>query len=254
MNLDEEKIYSGFKEVFKKRGSLEYSFSIQELPFIEKFTKEQIEKLVALGQRVFSMVRSKNLIPYPEVQQTLQYLFNHGVLIIGMTNAPIYHGEARLKQLHIDKYFYGIGGWAGHPIPNDKYTIDISTKAAKGGYHSPSITKRWSFPKDELKPNPFAYLTIINELKASHKETYVIGDSVGKDVVPAKEIGAIAIWAEYGTKYEKKNFNTLLKITHWDSKKIKSTYKEKSIEPDFTVDSFSQLKSIIDPPQLRLFE
>lgn len=254
MKVSEQELYDGFKEVYKSRESLEYSFSIQELPFINRYSSEEIEKFVNLGKIVFSRVRDSNLKIYDGVKETLEELTNRGVFIVAVTNAPIYHGEARLKQLRIDKYFWGIAGWEGHQIPDDAYTEKISHKSQEGKYQSRYIQKRWGYHKNDIKPNPNSYLEILNELKISHKSTYVIGDSMLKDLIPANEIGAKSIWAKYGTHFRKDNFETILKITHWEENTVKSAYDEKSFEPDYTVNnSFSELLEIIPDPRLKLF-
>jgi len=254
MNLNEETLISGFREVYKKHGTLEYSFSIQELPFINNYSNEEVLKFVELGKKVFKRVRDKNLVPYEGVKETLEILHNNGVLIIAVTNAPRYQGEARLKQLKLDKYFHGIGGWEGNIIPDNIHTKKILENVGQGYYDSKYIKKRWSFIKEEMKPNPCGYLTILSSILVSHKTTYVVGDSITKDLQPGNEIGAKCIWAKYGTKFKEKNFKTLLEITHWGEEKIDMTYNQKKIDPDYVIDSFSELKDIIKmTQQINLF-
>jgi phosphoglycolate phosphatase len=252
LEVSEEILIESFREVYNKKGSLEYSFTIQELDIIKRYPEEEIERIVELGQKVFSRVRKKNLVPYEGVKETLEWLSNQGILIVGVTNAPVHHAKMRLWQLKIDKYFYGLGGWEGNILPHDQFTKEIVKKEKAGSYRT-RVEKYWKFSKEELKPNPFAYLNIISQLKISHKKTYVIGDSLSKDILPAKQVGAIGIWAKYGMEYNQKNFDTLLQITHWDKTKINKVYKEFSVEPNYTVNSFSELKDIIELPQRSLF-
>ncbi len=254
MEMEEENLIGEFKTIFKQVGTLEYSFIIQKLPSIKKYSKEDADKFVEVGRKVFARVRQKNLIPYAEVKSTLEYLRNEGVLIIAVTNAPAYFAEARLKQLRLDKYIYGLAAWQNSEIPRDEYTDIIIKKNDEGYYRSKHIKRRWEFSKDEIKPNPFAYLTVLDDLKTSHKLTYVVGDSISKDLNPAQIIGAKTIWAKYGTVFKEKNFKTLLKITHWDEKKIKKTYEEDKIKPDFVIYSFGELRNIVEGSQLRLFK
>jgi FMN phosphatase YigB (HAD superfamily) len=252
MKVSEDVLIESFRDVYTKRGSLEYSFSIQELDIIKNYSEEEILKILELGQKVFSIVRRKNLKPYEGVKETLEQLYQGGVLIVGVTNAPLYHAKMRLMQLKIDRYFYGLGGWEGNIMPQDQYTKEIVNKEKTGKYKT-KIGKSWAFSKEEMKPNPFAYLHIISQLMVSHRKTYVLGDSLSKDILPAKKIGAIGIWAKYGTEYDKKNFETLLKITHWDKNKINEVYNDSSVDPDYIINSFSELKNIIELPQRSLF-
>jgi len=251
MGVPIDVLLEDFKKVFAYRGSLEYSFAVQELDICKKFRSEEVKNFVDIAKTVFSMIRQKNLKPYDDVENTLKWATNSGVLIVGVTNAPVFHAEMRLKQLRIDKYFVGLAGWEGNEIPQDEYTQKIHQKFETGKYNS-RINRMWSLPKEELKPNPFAYLRIIYELGISHKTTYVIGDSIGKDLEPAIKIGAIGIWAKYGTEFRRENFETLLKITNWSEEKIKNTYEARTKEPHFVVNSFSEIRKIVKPQQLKL--
>lgn len=242
--LTEESFINEFKEIYKAKGTLEYLPVLQEIKLFQELSPQKKEEYLQLAMVSFGRARRKNLMTYDGVTSTLKNLYESGVTIIAVTNAPSYFGELRLKKLGIDKYFYGIAAWEGKELP-----IGFNIKSSQSKY----IQRRWEFTKEELKPNPFAYLRIISDLNISHKTSYVIGDSISKDLNPAKEIGAITIWAKYGTTFEKKNFETLLTITHWDTQDVKTTYEEKPVEPDYVVDSFSELNKIIDTPQLRLF-
>jgi phosphoglycolate phosphatase-like HAD superfamily hydrolase len=253
MKIEEAELKLAFKSIFQEAGTLEYSFTIQNLPFIKNYTKPEVDKFVDLGKKVFKIVRDKNLIPYDSIKSTLEYLTNQGIIIIAVTNAPVYFAESRLKQLNLDKYFYGIAGWEGNEVPLDNYTNSIIEKSQQGKYNSQYIKKRWKFNKNEIKPNPFAYLTVMDYLKVSHKCTYIVGDSIGKDLLPANEIGAVSIWAKYGIECKKKNLDTIIEITHWDEKAINVAYEKKEITPDYTIESFLELREIVKGPQLQLF-
>ena len=243
-NLTEEIFKSDLKEVYARKGTIEFLPVLQELDYFNKLSPEKRKELLDLAIIVFSRARNKNLETYQGVIPTLKKLSEAGVIIIAVTNAPLYFGEIRLKKLKIDRFFYGIAAWEGKELPDG-----FNKKSSESKY----IKRRWIFTKDEIKPNPFAYLQIISDLKISHKLSYVVGDSISKDLNPAKVIGAISIWAKYGLDFEKDNFNTLLEITNWDSKSIKSAYEEKPIEPDYVINSFSELNNIVETPQLKLF-
>lgn len=243
-NLSEEAFIHDLKEIYSRKGTIEYLPVLQEMKYFNELSADKRQEYLDLAILVFSRARNKNLNTYEGVIPTLKNLFESGVMIIAVTNAPIYFGEIRLKKLGIDKYFYGIAAWEGKELP-----LGFNVKRSQSKY----IQKRWLFSKEEIKPNPFAYLQIISDLKISHKLSYIVGDSISKDLNSAKEIGAISIWAKYGTFFEKKNFETLLEITNWDSNVIKSTYEEKTIIPDYIIGSFTELNDIIKTPQLKLF-
>lgn len=252
MNVSEEVLAQDFKNVYKRFGSLEFSFSIQELDHCKGLREEEVQKLVDLGRHVFKMVRDKNLRPYYGVKETLEWCNKNGIKVVGVTNSPLFHAKMRLKQLHFDNLFYGLAAWEGNIFEDNKYTNTVSKRLNEKGYRT-KLKREWAFPSSQIKPNPIPYLQVINDLKISHKNTYVIGDSIAKDLKPADDIGAITIWAKYGLNFLKENFDTLLMITHWDKQQIENTYEHKQIVPTHIIDSFSQIKEIIPKPQLNLF-
>lgn len=253
MTLEEDAIIDEFRVVYRDMGSLEYSFSVQELPSVRSRADDEVSRLVAIAKGAFSRVREAHLKPYPGVKETLTWLLREGVVIVGATNAPIHQAEQRLKHLFLDRCFSGLAGWQGHAVPGGIPLTDaIKQREADGKYRS-HIEVLWPLPQSELKPSSAGYLHIIEEVGASPESTYVVGDSLYKDLRPALEVGATGIWARYGGDFQKKNFDTLLRITHWSSDKVSAVYDEQAIEPQYTINSFSELQTIIQVPQARLF-
>jgi len=253
MNVEEDFLYAEFKKVFSKSGSVEYSFAIQELEFVQQLSKEEIQKFVDLGKQVFSRVRQKNLVPYDGVEQTLKWATQAGILVIGVSNAPLFHAQRRLTKLNIDKYFYGLAAWEGNETPDNEHTTKITERVKNNSYRS-RVKRLWSFTKDETKPSNLGYKRVITDLANDFSSTYIVGDSIAKDIEPAMELGAIGIWAKYGLDFERKNYETVLKITPWTDKKQEEAYLHKTKEPDYTINSFSEIMGIVKPNQLQIFE
>ncbi len=251
--IEEEILLNNFKQVFLKRESLEYGFAVQELEITKTLSKENIFTLIKLAQAVFKRARQKNLKPYEGVKETLEWLKSQGVLIVGMSNAPFYNAEIRIKQLFIDKYFYGLAAREDLHLPDDEFTIRINQNKENKKYESTKIVKKWVLKKEQLKPNTYGYSKIMEDLKVDPKNTYIIGDSILKDVQPAIEIGAKGIWAKYGEDCEKKNLDTVLSMTNWSKNEIKQVFFDKHKEPELVASSFSDLKNIIESNQLTLF-
>jgi Predicted phosphatases len=251
--MNEELLTEDFKSVFAKRGGVEYPFSVQELDLCRNMSLDATGELVRIARYAFSITRDKHLQLYPGVKETLVWAAKQGIPVVGVTNAPMKLAENRLKHLHLDSLFSGLAAWTGYTLPeeNSPWIQAIRQKEEKRK-RKPSIKKFWHLEKEELKPSPVVYLRIISDLNISHKETYIIGDSLEKDIRPALEIGAIGIWAEYGNVYERKNFETLLKITHWNKQKISSVYDQASTTPHYAVNSFAELQNIVEPLQLKL--
>jgi FMN phosphatase YigB (HAD superfamily) len=251
--IDEEIFLKDFKQVFLKRESLEYSFGVQELEVFKTLPKERVFDLIELAQAVFKRARHKNLKPYDTVVETLEWLNEHDIIIVGMSNAPFYNAEIRLKQLFIDKYFYGLAARENLIVPDNEFTFEIVQKNEDGKYKSTKIKKRWVLKKEQLKPNTFGYKQIMEELRVAPENTFVIGDSMLKDVQPAIDIGANGIWAKYGEVCNQKNLDTVLSMTNWNQNEIKQVFFDKHNEPELVANRFSDLKKIMLPNQLTLF-
>lgn len=245
--IEEEILLSNFKQVFKQRESLEYGFAVQELEVLKALQREEILKLIKLSQAVFKRARQKNLIPYESVIETLEWFKKHGVIIVGMSNAPFYNAEIRLKQLHIDKYFYGLAARKDLHLPEDEFTEEITKNKIGRKYESKKILRKWVLEKDQLKPNTYGYEKIMKDLNIMPEHTYVIGDSILKDIQPALIVGANGVWAKYGEKCEKKNLDTVLSMTNWSQSEIKQVFFDKHMEPKLIANSFGDLKKIIKP-------
>jgi FMN phosphatase YigB (HAD superfamily) len=252
MKIDEETLYEQFKKVFSKTGSVEYSYSIQEIDACKDLSDAEVQKLVNLGRGAFRRVRQRNLVPYEGVIETLKWATDNAIKIIGISNAPLFHVMRRLTNLHIDKYFFGLGAWEGNFMPRNKFATQIEEKVKNNSYRS-RVKKSWEFTNDELKPSSAGYKKVISDLNIDISNVYVIGDSLAKDIEPAMDLGAIGIWAKYGLDFQTKNYETILRISPWTDKHQEEAYKQFTKEPDFTVNSFLELKNIITPSQLKIF-
>lgn len=251
--IHEDEIINDFKKIYNDKGSPEYAFSVQELKMCHNLPIKKVDKLVYLAKAVFSRTRQKNLIPYNGVKKTLEWGIREGIKIIGVTNSPIFHAQRRLRKLNLDHLFFGLAGWEGHEVPDeDNYGIHtIKQRIKEKSYHS-RVQKLWPLPTEELKPNSIGYLEIINDLHISCEKTYVVGDSLWRDIKPALEIGAIGVWAKYGRECKPKSFETLLKLDKWSEEKILNISDPRLIKPPLIINNFSEIQKFIQPHQLKL--
>lgn len=251
LDIPETELISQFKEVYALHSSLEYGFAVQELECVKHKNHTETLELIKIAKGAFSRVRQKNLVTYPNVKETLHWLEQQGVTIVGVTNAPSFQALRRLSQLHIEKYFNALVCWEGVRFVVDDYSKKFIQKEEEGQYKT-KIKKVWKLPKDKLKPNIEGYQMVLNEFNIDCRNCYIVGDSISKDVEPAEKVGANGIWARYGEKVEKKNLDTVLSISNWDQKKKDTIYFIKHAEPELVIDDFSELKNILLPNQLTL--
>jgi putative hydrolase of the HAD superfamily len=105
--------------------------------------------------------------PYPHVAETLFALRNRGLKLGVVTDAHNGNALKRLKKAGLEEFFDAV------------ITKDMSGKA-----------------KPSLEP----FLLGMQLLGVSANETMLVGDSIRRDIVPAKALGMLAVHAVYGDR------------------------------------------------------
>ena len=242
--IPEDEITSQFRRVYAAHGSVEYQFSVQELELAQTLAPPELDRLVRRVKGAYKRVREARLQPYPSVKDTLRKISAAGIAVVGVTNAPLFLTSRRLAQLRIDHLFTGLAAWEGFKVAdNNPY---VSRRLWKS-----RVKRTWAFPKAALKPNPHVYRVVLRDLGIPPERTWVVGDSIEKDVRPALEIGAQGVWARYGLTHDSENMDTLLGVTYWSEDAIQRIYSESDVEPSRSVDSFDELLDLL-PVQLDL--
>src|ERR1041384_2134197 len=246
-NETEDDLIASFCQVYELHGSVEYAFSVQELSILPDSTEAEIAKRVRIAKGAFKRVRDKRLEPYPTVGKTLHWLRSQGDRIVAVTNAPVGYAYKRLSKLRIVNLFDGIGGKLDYDVPTSKVTEKILGKSAEG-FFTPTIFA-WAFENDELKPGHKGYARVIRDLNITADRVWVVGDNTQRDLAPAIKLGATGIWARYGENVDKKNLDTILRLTSWRKEKIMS---EPLDAPFMEINDFSELINILPASQLSL--
>ena len=105
--------------------------------------------------------------PYPHVAETLSALRNRGLKLAVVTDAHNGNALKRLKKAGREEFF------------NAVITMEMSGKA---------------------KPSPEPFLLAMNKLGVKASETILVGDSIRRDIMPAKALGILAVHAVYGDR------------------------------------------------------
>jgi len=105
--------------------------------------------------------------PYPHVAETLSALRDRGLKLGVVTDAHNGNALKRLRKAGLLEFFDAI------------ITKDMSGKA---------------------KPSPEPFLLGMQLLGVSANETMLVGDSIRRDIVPAKALGMLAVHAVYGDR------------------------------------------------------
>jgi FMN phosphatase YigB (HAD superfamily) len=250
--IPEETLYDAFQVTFKREGSVEYRRAIQGNLAIQALPDDEQKRLVELGHKVFSIAMRRNLRPYDGVKPTLDRLQLDGVRIVAVTNSGGLQAVHRLRQLGLAKYLSGLIAW-DHDVAqladsHEDYQLKLYQNSTRSG-----LPWMIAIPSEQLKPSPVAYTMALERLGAMESDVWILGDSLEKDLSAASSLGAMSIWAKYGHGFDQRNFDTLLRITHWSAEKIEKTYDTDILKPDAVIASFTELLDIVGLSQGELF-
>lgn len=255
LGVSEEQLYGEFKQVFARHASLDYAFAIQELDSVRDLETEKIRHLILTGRGAFLSVQRRRLQPYAGVLETLKWLLNQNVAVIGITNSPIHRAQKRLWDLKLDSLLAGLVAWEGFEAISGPVTEGFVTPSPLRTRAQTRVPRSISVPLSECKPNEQHYAIALEAFGGTASEAWAIGDSLSKDLKPAAKLGVKTIWARYGAGFDRedRDASTLLRITPWDESEISRTYSTHDFEPDHTVDSIDELRQIIPATVMSLF-
>lgn len=242
-NLNEDELIESFRKVFIKYNSIEYPFVVQELDIWQKLgwsDGDILQNAVHPARVAFGRTRNKRLYLYPNVRETLKWLKDEGVIIFAYSNAPTHQAMIRLKLLRITSYIDHLVIFREMPRPKiaekdvlDRFEKNYSDTGINLLIHDSSM----------MKPDPKPVIDIINKYHISINLMFLVGDSINMDISIANAIGIKGIWARYGEIAEKKNIETIKKISTINNKnRTRTDFSE--VEPDYVIDNFSELIDI----------
>ncbi len=243
--VDREQLYSEFKVLNQRHGTSEQPFTALELPSVrERFgagSRRELMRQLDSSLHAFNRLRKQHLHLYPSVMETLRTLSAMGVVLVGHTESISENALFRLQKLEIADYFKHLyvlaSDYAGHPDPERALAL-----APPSGFVR-------AVPPTERKPNPDLLLDICRSEGVDPSDAIYVGDSLTRDISMAKAAGVTAVWARYGTHYDRDLWKILVRVTHWTDEDVareEVLRKEHStVEPDFTVDSFEKVLQIL---------
>ena len=247
LDVQEETLLDEFKAVHQHYGNSEHPFAMFELPSVRRRfpNSSRAELLHELNAPItaFRAAREKHLQLYAGVSDTLRAISDEGTMIVAHTEAVAIHAYYRLMRLDILKYFkhiYALEGFV-EPHPNPSRAAELIPP--------PDLIK--IVPRNERKPNPELLQDICRREGVRLSDACYVGDSLSRDVSMAKTAGVTAVWARYGTSYDRSLWQSLVRVTHWTDEDVSreahlsSLYSD--IRPDYSIDGFVDLLDLIRP-------
>lgn len=247
IGVDRETLFDQFKTIHQHYHNTEQPFAILELPAVKEhfgtLPRAEMMKKVNPALHAFNSVRKRNLHLYDTVHDTLMELHKNNVSIVGYTEAIAINGYYRLFRLDILRFFkhlYAPGGqYSGHPDPKS-----LTAPNPPDGF-----IRR--VPDWEKKPNPELLLDICQRENVEPANACYVGDSLVKDIAMARQAGVKAVWAKYGTQFDKKLWDVLVRVTHWTEEDIREAERLREqfhdVKPDYTINRFDEIARIIHP-------
>jgi putative hydrolase of the HAD superfamily len=116
---------------------------------------------------IYEAEKVRVLEPYPGVRETLAELSRRGFPLAVLTDAHNGNAMIRLRRTGLSDFF--------------DHVISYDMTGAK-------------------KPAPDAFLLALKKLGTSPSETLLVGDSIRRDIAPAKQLGMITAYAAYGDR------------------------------------------------------
>jgi putative hydrolase of the HAD superfamily len=114
---------------------------------------------------IYDREKLQNLELYPGVRDTLEDLKKLGIRLVVITDADRYHAHARLTRVGILDFF--------------EFLVSADMTGTK-------------------KPDPAHFLFALDALGLKPEESLVVGDSIKRDMAPARKLGLKTAYASYG--------------------------------------------------------
>jgi putative hydrolase of the HAD superfamily len=186
LKADESDAYKKFMITYKRMG-------IESQNAFQEFLKNEVgridEKMLAAAINAYLKTKSSFMKPYPNVKPALRNLKSKGIKLVIVTDAPKVKAYQRLLAMDIEKYFDFVIGFED---------------------------------SKEKKKRELPFRIAIEKLNLNPAEIMAVGDSVKRDVIPARKLDMISVFAKYG-----------------------SSEKVEKIKPDFEINDFSEILKIV---------
>ncbi len=142
----------------------------EDMDCIEDYLQDkgiQAEETQRRCHEIYRKAELENIQTYDGVEETLQFLKRKGFKLGIVTNANRKNLAARLQKTNLSRFF-----------------DSIVTREATG----------------KLKPDHRPILSALEELGVTAAESLKVGDSLIRDISPAKKIGMVTAYAKYGDR------------------------------------------------------
>ncbi len=177
---DPDAVYQRIFEIYEEKG-WEYQTVFDDV--ITEFHGQQNYKYLAAAITGYKKCREAALTPYPGVYATLIALIKRGIKLAVVSDAPSREAWLRLYQLNFHHFF------------------DVVITHSDTG---------------EFKPSPKPFKLALEQLGVQPEESIMVGDWAERDIIGAKNIGMITVFARYGDIFNTRDHGGDYEIARFD--------------------------------------
>lgn len=245
------------QEVFTQNGSVEYPFVIQQLPLVNTYYKNDVERMlsecVEPSRQKFNDVAYSNLKSYKSVIPTLKSIkeLHPDAKIVALTDAPRYIAMWKCGKLELLHYFDAIYGLQDPrlPIVNGVPAVTREILLKHLERKSFGFTGKIRILPDEYeKPGVKGMKSILIDYELDEledkKQIIYVGDNLYKDTELGRRLGVTTIYAEYGTRYDT-NLIDIFKDFSPSEFVRRGVRTHEPPKPDHTIQDFSEILNLI---------
>lgn len=217
LEVDKDQILDELQEIHRHYHNSEQPFALLEIPSVKRrfpgLTPERICAHIDPALHKFNSVRNLTLRPYPGVIRFLSFIAGRGTAIVGHTEATVVNAEFRLNKLNLIHFFEKL------------YAIEHQgLEHSRQSYHTHNQNSSNCDIRilrlHQRKPDKQILLSICADAGVSPAEALYVGDSITRDIGMANAAGVHSAWAKYGTLFDKRDWDNLVRISHWSEEDV----------------------------------
>jgi FMN phosphatase YigB (HAD superfamily) len=198
MDLDQEDALEALRLTYEVHDSIEYPFGVESIFRDSGLDRTTASQAAAACVAAFWASASDALRPYPSVRATLKLLRTEGIVVVGLTDAPVHEATRRLHHLGLLGCFSKLIALS---LFDRRRPGSILVRLSDvPGYHRRRPRRVEALPKTMRKPNSDVYESLMAIYEVTPENMVVVGDSIERDLIPAMTVGARPLWARYGTR------------------------------------------------------
>ncbi len=241
LEVPREVLLDELQAVHRAHHNSEQPFALLDTPSVTQklggIDRRQLALAMDPAFKAFNRSRERTLVAYPGVVSTLERIESTGCIVVAHTEASVANARFRLTKLNLTRFFRRLyateNQGAGHPAPETAARLDELSHVSPVAVH-------------RRKPDPGLLVEICQDVGVPLGRTAYVGDSIARDVSMARAAGCRSAWAQYGTRFDRRLWDGLVRVTHWteeDRRRATETqalYGE--VQPDVVLrDGFGEL-------------